>query len=194
MTQPQTDSTTRTRAIRHLGKFSLFVAILSVFAVLLILFGARFGLWEPIKGFGLYRRYFSLIAYGAAGIALVAFLLSVFTKQRQSIVLSGVALLIGAGLMAPIVERMLDPPVRAAPIHDISTDTQNPPEFIVLDETRQGAQNSLQYGGAETAALQAQAYPDIAPILSDLSAPDAFARAVDIATEMGWTRVDQQDE
>jgi len=58
-----------------------------------------------------------------------------------------------------------------------------------LDDTRPGAQNSLQYSGPETAAQQAQAYPDIAPILTDLSAQDAVARALDIADDMGWALV-----
>jgi uncharacterized protein (DUF1499 family) len=102
-------------------------------------------------------------------------------------------LVIAAGLLVPIIQAMIDPPVRAAPIHDISTDTQTPPEFIVLDDTRPGAQNSLQYSGLETAAQQARAYPDIAPILTDLSAQDAFARALEIADDMGWMLMAQTD-
>ncbi|MBU0778506.1 MAG: DUF1499 domain-containing protein [Alphaproteobacteria bacterium] len=178
---------------RHLGALSLIIAIIAVGAIMLMMFGARFGLWEPIKGFGLYRTYYGGIAKVTAGIALAAFVISALQRQRHGIVFSSAALVIAAGLLVPIIQAMIDLPLRAAPIHDISTDIQTPPEFIVLDDTRPGAQNSLEYSGLETAAQQAQAYPDIAPILTDLSAQDAFARALEIADDMGWTLVAQAD-
>lgn len=158
---------------------------------LVILFGARFGLWHPIQGFALYRSSFTPIAYVTAAAALMFHLVR---KESKAIALSGIAIAIAAALLGPIVLTALDPPVRAAPIHDISTDTQNPPVFLVLDDTRSGAQNSLQYAGIETATLQAQAYPDIVPLLTDLSGPAAYRRALEIAADMGWALVAQQDD
>lgn len=180
--------------MRHLGAVSLIIALAAVVAILVILFGARFGLWEPIEGFGLYRNYFDLIAYITAGIALISFAMSVFIKAGRSIALSGVAVVIGAILMTPIILAQIDPPVRAPPIHNISTDTQTPPEFLVLDETRPGARNSLETPDAETVAIQAEAYPDIGPIVTELSGPDAFARALEIAAQMDWELVDRQND
>lgn len=177
-----------------LGAISLTVAILAVIAVLTIIFGARFGLWAPIEGFALYRTHYSWIAYVTAGAALAAFTVHIVRKERKGLALSSIALAIGAALLTPIAWTTLDPPVRAPPIHDISTDTQTPPAFLVLDDTRAGAQNSLVYSGEKTAALQAEAYPDIAPIVTDLSASDAYQRALNIADEMGWTVAAQQDE
>jgi uncharacterized protein (DUF1499 family) len=196
MTQPKTPISAGTRKghLRHVGAISFVISILAVVAVIMILFGARFGLWEPIDGFVLYRTYFNLIAYIAAGTALAALLFHVFRKDRRGIALSGVATLIGAVLLTPLALATLDPPVRAPPIHDISTDTQTPPAFLVLDDTRPGAQNSLQYAGQEIAIVQAEAYPDVAPILTEMSGPDAFDRAVNIANDMGWIFVAQQDE
>jgi uncharacterized protein (DUF1499 family) len=121
-------------------------------------------------------------------------MLHVARKENKGMALSGVAMAIGVGLLSPIAIAALDPPVRAAPIHDISTDTQNPPAFLVLDDSRPGAQNSLQYSGDETATLQAQAYPDIAPIMTDATAPEAYRRALEIAATMGWALVTQQDD
>ena len=48
-------------------------------------------------------------------------------------------------------------------IHDITTDTDDPPAFVALRALhRKGAD----YGGGKIAAAQRKAYPDIAPILS----------------------------
>lgn len=80
----------------------------------------------------------------------------------------------------------LSPPQRAAPIHDISTNTVNPPAFEVLDDTRAGASNTLDYGGPELAEAQAAAYPDIAPLETKLPADAAYQRALVVAQDMGW--------
>jgi uncharacterized protein (DUF1499 family) len=196
MNQPHTNPSpdTRTSHLRHFGAASLVFAILAAATVLSMMFGARFGLWQPIQGFGLYRTYFNPIAYVTAATALAALLFHLARRESKGMALSAVAMVIGAGLLGPIARAALDPPVRAAPIHDISTDTQNPPVFLVLDDTRPGAQNSLQYAGDEIATLQAQAYPDIAPILTDRSAPEAYRHALAIADEMGWKLVAQQDD
>lgn len=185
---------TRAGRLHHLGAVALALAVLAAAAVLIIMFGARLGLWQPIKGFGLYRSFYNPIAYTTAAVALAALVFHLLCKEGKGIALSGIAMAIAAGLLAPLAMAALNPPVRAAPIHDISTDTQNPPVFLVLDDTRPDAQNSLQYAGSEIATLQAAAYPDIAPILTDLSGPEAYRRAVDIAGNMGWDLVAQQAE
>ena len=177
----------------YIGGIALCLAVVAVGAVLIILFGARFGFWEPIEGFRLYRAYFNSIAYVTAGVAAAAVVISLLLEARRSIALSGVAVVIGAALMSPIIMAMINPPVRAAPIHNISTDTENPPVFVALDDTRAGATNSLEYGGADAAA-QTDTYPDIAPIQTGLSPNDAYARALSIADDMGWIIVDQRDD
>ena len=56
----------------------------------------------------------------------------------------------------------------------------------MLDETRDGASNTLDYGGPELAEMQAKAYPDIAPLVTDLDADAAYQRALTVARDMGW--------
>jgi hypothetical protein len=77
---------------------------------------------------------------------------------------------------------------RVPAIHDITTDTVNPPAFVDVIPIRQaaGADNPPEYPGASVAAQQKAAYPDIAP--RDLTVPpdQAFARAVTAARGMGW--------
>ena len=108
--------------------------------------------------------------------------------------LGGVAALIGVALLIPLISSTLNPTPRAAPIHDISTDTVTPPLFEVLDDTRAGARNTLEYGGAELAEAQAAAYPDIAPLETDLPANDAYQRSLTVAQDMGWEIVASDTE
>jgi uncharacterized protein (DUF1499 family) len=73
------------------------------------------------------------------------------------------------------------------PIHDITTDTENPPEFrAVLPARAAESGNTVAYD-PKVGEQQKQAYPDIAPV--DLSVPpaDAFTRALDTAKRLGWT-------
>lgn len=75
------------------------------------------------------------------------------------------------------------------PIHDISTDTDDPPVFVAVLPLRASAKNSASYGGSRVAAIQHSAYPDIAPVHLALPRAAAFHRAYDAAVAMGWTMV-----
>ncbi len=172
--------------MKYIGKFALLVALLGVIAVALMLSSARFGLWEPIVGFGLYRTYLNPLGAIIAGLGLLAVIIHFKRKERSGIAAGGMATLIGLACLTPLIVGTLNPPRRAPPIHDISTDTASPPEFEVLDETRAGARNSLEYGGPDLAAAQAAGYPDIAPLETDLSPDAAFERALSVARDMGW--------
>jgi uncharacterized protein (DUF1499 family) len=76
-------------------------------------------------------------------------------------------------------------------IHDITTDTENPPVFVSILALRKDAPNSAIYGGPEVAARQHVAYPDIRPLVSDLPPARAFERSRSVARQMGWKIVDE---
>lgn len=172
--------------MKHTGKIALFVAFIGAVGVTLMLFGARSGLWEPITGFGLYRTYLNPLGAVILGVGLLALVIHLVRREKTGAVLGGVATLVGVGCLSPLIAGTLSPPQRAAPIHDISTNTVNPPAFEVLDDTRAGASNTLDYGGPELAEAQAAAYPDIAPLETKLPADAAYQRALVVAQDMGW--------
>jgi uncharacterized protein (DUF1499 family) len=71
-------------------------------------------------------------------------------------------------------------------IHDITTDTEDPPPFVALYALRQTTFNGPGYGGEKIARIQKAAYPDIRPLdLADDPAR-AFERALHAARGMGW--------
>ena len=71
-------------------------------------------------------------------------------------------------------------------IHDISTDTENPPDFEALLPLRVGARNPAGYPGKKVAALQKQAYPDLKPLKIAAPFSGVFQSALDTARELGW--------
>jgi uncharacterized protein (DUF1499 family) len=161
----------------------------AVTAVLLLLLagpGVRLGLWSFQSGF-------SLLRWGAyLGIAVVVTsvlqLLSSRTRGPKPWPLLG-ALALGL-LAAGVPWYWLHVAKRVPPIHDISTDTRDPPLFVAVLPLRAGASNPAAYGGPQVAAAQKQAYPDIRPLELPGTTPGrAFDRALAAARDAGWAIV-----
>ncbi len=71
-------------------------------------------------------------------------------------------------------------------IHDISTDTLHPPQFVKARTLRTETENPLEYGGPEIARQQAAAYPDITTKTLAMDQNTAFDRALEAAKALGW--------
>jgi uncharacterized protein (DUF1499 family) len=79
----------------------------------------------------------------------------------------------------------------APPIHDISTDLGDPPNFVAVLPRRGDRANPVDHGGAAVAEAQRRAYPDIQPLTIGLAPAEAFALALHVARAMGWEIVAQ---
>jgi uncharacterized protein (DUF1499 family) len=75
-------------------------------------------------------------------------------------------------------------------IHDITTDTENPPEFVSILPLRKNAPNPAEYGGPEIAAKQHAAYPDIRPLTVGISPSRTYEAALAAAERMNWQIVE----
>ena len=71
------------------------------------------------------------------------------------------------------------------PIHDITTDTEDPPVFTAATERRGESSNSLEIV-AETLSAQQAAYPDLGTIRTQEPIEAAFERAAATARALGW--------
>ena len=72
--------------------------------------------------------------------------------------------LIGGGLIAYVPWHYDQIRQTVPPIHDITTDPDNPPPFVAVVPLRQGEGiNSVAYEGAKVAEQQRRAYPDVCP-------------------------------
>ena len=74
-------------------------------------------------------------------------------------------------------------------IHDVTTDTDDPPLFDAVLPLRAGAKNAATYGGSDVAAMQRAAHSDIVPLDLTLTPAAAFAAALSAARAMGWALV-----
>ncbi len=164
------------------------LAVLAALAAMLAAFGARWELWH-------FRTGFVILAWAAyAGIAavLISLASAIFTRPttlRRGFLISILGLLIGV-LVFGIPWCYWRTAQRVPAIHDISTDTENPPRFVSILPLRKNAPNPSEYGGPEIAAKQRAAYPDLAPAVLSVPPDKAFERALTAARKMGWVIVD----
>lgn len=70
-------------------------------------------------------------------------------------------------------------------IHDVSTDTADPPLFVAVVPLRKGARNPVDYK-TEAAAQQKSGYPNITPLVLDAQPSRSFERTERAARAMGW--------
>ena len=79
-------------------------------------------------------------------------------------------------------------------IHDLTTDTVQPPQFVAILPLRKDAPNPADYGGPEIAEQQKRAYPDLRTEVLDLPFGRAFDRALASARASGWRIVAAEPE
>lgn len=153
--------------------------------------GVRVEMWH-------FRTGFVLLKYAAycGGTALLITVAGMFLsagKTRKYLVLVIAAISVAlTTVIIPVYWKVTAG--RMPRIHDISTDTANPPEFIAVLPLRKDASNTTVYGGLEIAVRQHEAYPDIKPLVLNLSFEQAFVRALDVARDMKWEIVSEVPE
>jgi len=145
--------------------------------------GYRAELWTLGTGFGV-LRWAALGAIAGAVVALLGLGLLALPRARTGRMLALSALLLNAAVAAPPLY-LSSQAQRLPKIHDISTDTDDPPAFVAVLPLRQGARNPVEFR-TETAAEQKRGYPDIAPLRLDMPPAQAFERAERAARAMGW--------
>jgi uncharacterized protein (DUF1499 family) len=154
--------------------------------------GTRLGWWDFRQGF----RILNWAAYfGIAGTAL-SILGAVVARPgsgRRGFLLAVCGIALGA-LAFGVPGNWYRIAKRVPMIHDVATDTENPPAFVAVLPLRKDSPNSADYGGPEIAAKQHAAYPDIRPIDVGIPPPKAYEHAIAAARQMGWRIVDGNRE
>ena len=125
------------------------------------------------------------LAAAAAVLGIVTIVVAGLCR-RWGAVLSGAIAAVLAVMMVAMPVQMKQRAQTVPPIHDITTDMNNPPAFTALAAAREAAPNALAYPGADTAQQQQAAYPMLKPIM--LTAPIAQIRtaARDLISARGW--------
>jgi len=124
--------------------------------------------------------------YGSLATLLVSLAALIGASRRRARKASAtLALVLALAVIAPI-GALAWKASRLPAIHDITTDTTEPPPLAALLRLRGGAVNPPDYGGADVAAKQHAAYPDIASLTLNVPPARAFDRALSVARGLGW--------
>ena len=155
-----------------------------VAAVVVILAGplSRVGLWEFRTGFQI-LKWGSYLALLGAGLGLLGGIGAIGKRRGVGFALLALAIGLCTAYFPWSFSRKAS---RVPPIHDITTDTTNPPSFVAILPLRAEAPNPAEYGGDSIAQQQRVAYPDVQPLVVDAPADRAFAIALEAARERDW--------
>ena len=175
--------------LRHLPVLAGALAAAAVVLLALGPIGWRAGWWHFRFAFQTLMPWAGYCAIAALAVAALALLVARSRIERRGFALAIVAF--AAGLLIAYVPWHYDRlRTSVPPIHDITTDPDNPPAFVAVAAARTAeGGNPVAYEGAKIAVQQRQAYPDIAPLSLALPPDGAFNRALDAAQRMGWTIV-----
>jgi uncharacterized protein (DUF1499 family) len=170
------------------------ISALAALTLLLAPLGYRTGAFELGTAFTLLRWG----AYAGVAGALVSLLTLLLLAVRRdgepaAFALAAAGLVLG-GAMYAYPAWQLSQARSVPPIHDITTDTEEPPPFVALQSARAAAPNKGEYAGEDIARQQREAYPDIRPVTVPLAPDMAFDRALTAANDLGWEVVDADQE
>ena len=125
-----------------------------------------------------------------AGIAaLILLLLQIIFKRKTVTLGSTIMALLLSTIAIAIPLSMLNKGKSVPPIHDISTDLVNPPEFVAIAPLRADAPNPVEYAGVEVATQQRAAYPELQTLNYTQSKSELVEATKQAIDHLGWQLV-----
>ncbi len=177
-------------------RLAFILALLLPVYFLIAALGTKFGLFDWRIGFGLLVfKLGALVLFGVFGIALIGLLLAVLVKPRRGWGRALVALLVPTLALGFVVSVMAGAKT-IPPIHDISTNIQDPPQFqpsVIAARAAIGGGNPVSSMTAPVAMLKGKsvgevgqaANPDIRSLLLAMPVAEATRLAATSATAKG---------
>ena len=175
----------------RLGKplvvIGMLVALASAAAMVFSGIGYRLDLYHFRVGFMILRWAFWFALVGA--ILSVAGI--IIARGRPGTTLIAAIVGIAVGVVAAAIPWNWKQTAESLPyIHDISTDTANPPEFVAAAGLRRPGDHPVTYDGKEVADLQQKAYPDLGSLITKASTEKVFEAAKAAIAAMDMQLVD----
>ncbi len=175
---------------RLIGSIAFGSGVLALALALIAPFGFRNDLFDLQTALRYLFAGALLLACIAVIMTAITLLLAIILRPRPGVILPVLGGVLGAALLftvMPMVEQGSSVPA----IHDITTDFENPPQFVDLVALRERdkAMNGPEYAGEEVAAQQREAYPDIKPLCfrgEDAEIEGLLRQAETVARSLGW--------
>lgn len=175
-------------------KAAIGLAIFTPVFFIIAALGTKMGLWGWKFGFGkLTVGYGPKLMMLTFVVTLIALILAVVLKPRKDWLVALLCLavpVIGMGFGKSMKAKAGSLPF----IHDITTNTQDPPVFTqAIIDRRAKCSNSLDYIGATigksatlVSAAQVKAYPDVRTLVFSDSTDALYKRALSTVSALGW--------
>jgi uncharacterized protein (DUF1499 family) len=165
----------------------LLVSLTSLIAFLLVVLAG------PLYKFGIIElgTAFTGFKFGVyAGIAaLVLLALQIIVKRKTVTLGSAVVAVAFSAVAIAMPLNMMNKAKSVPPIHDISTDLVNPPEFVAIAPLRADASNPVAYDGIETAEQQRKSYPELQTLTYPQPKSELVAAVEQAVKNLGWELV-----
>jgi uncharacterized protein (DUF1499 family) len=131
---------------------------------------------------------FAVIKYGVfvGGAALFLLVIQLIFLRKTVTLASATITIIFTIVAIALPLNMMNKAKSVPPIHDISTDLVNPPKFIAIAPLRADAPNPAAYAGAETAAQQRQAYPELTTLNYAQAKNELVPATIQAMKNLGW--------
>ena len=171
------------------ARFVLLGGIVAALLLALAPIGYRIGIFETGTAVLLLPGMAAALGTVVLGFALVGGVLTI----RHGMGRERMPLIIGAALALLVVANMVTWFMRSTvvpPIHNITTDPLDPPEFVAVVELRGEDANPLEYDAEALAAVTREAYPALRPLVTPDAPEAAFQRSRQVAERLGWQIVD----
>jgi uncharacterized protein (DUF1499 family) len=149
--------------------------------------GPAYRLGVPLASAFSMVRWGAYVALGGAAVSLAAVLWSRRKRRTGPAVMAGVGVIAGV-LTAAVGYGWLRQAQGAPPLHDVTTDLENPPAFDALLAKRPAGSNPLTRS-REVDQLQRQHYADLMPLTVAQPPRLVFDRARLVAENQGWNIV-----
>jgi len=165
--------------------------------------GIWLGLWDFRRGFSLLgaaNQYGQWLAWACLLITVAIFAAGqIFKLKSTGKFVSFAAIGALVAWVAYLIPESFRPgeDVNYPPIHDISTNRINPPEFVAVVPLRADSPNTLVYGGSNNMTpeqlieLTDEAYPDLVTQRYSESVSVIFEKALTAVDDLGWELVAQ---
>lgn len=173
------------------GKWPLITAWLSIIlmiaaAIVMAIAGPAYKAeWITLGTSFTWLRQGAQLALAAAAAGIITAVMAGFFRRWRP-ALTGVLVSVAVVAMIAVPMQMKQRAQSVPPIHDITTDMTNPPAFKALANAREAAPNEVAYPGEETARQQKAAYPQLKPIILDMSLVNAMNAAKAIIQARNW--------
>ncbi|MDZ7768172.1 MAG: DUF1499 domain-containing protein [Woeseiaceae bacterium] len=187
-------ASTAGQGLGRLAKWALVLALAVVIVVILMGPGYQLGAVSLGTAFGLVFPWATYAAIGIVVVSLAGLLASLIKRRMRAAAVFGLAAVLCGGLVFQMLE--LRAAARAVPpIHDVTTDLDNPPGFAVLSPRSEEEETVVPARDESMEALSPAerwlayhkaAYDDLRTLRLNLPADDAAELAAEAAREMGW--------